>query len=178
MDVTATEALGRWDQREEHRDRDVLSMLKSMDAAEDERKRVPNSHIPAYMVEIMAAGSSTTSHTATFACFELMRHPRQAEKLRQELEATYPDAQKIDETKMMKLPYLDAVLRETMRMMPMIPGPLPRFLGEGVGVAGMKVPILQLKGFGWARLVSADSYSPDTSRRGSFYSCIEPGASS
>ena len=178
MDVTATEALRRWDQREEHRDRDVLSMLKSMDAAEDGRKRVPNSHIPAYMVEIMAAGSSTTSHTATFACFELMRHPRQAEKLRQELEATYPDAQKIDETKMMKLPYLDAVLRETMRMMPMIPGPLPSFLGEGVEVAGKKVCILQPKGFGWARLVSADSYSPDTSRRGSFYSCIEPGASS
>lgn len=98
MDVTAKDALERWQVRSEHRDRDVLSMLKSMDDAEDERKRIPNSHIPAYMVEMLAAGSSITSHTATFACFELARHYEEAAKLREELEKAYPDRQSIEET--------------------------------------------------------------------------------
>lgn len=139
MDVTAKEALQRWDSDKQHRDRDVLSMLKSMDAAVDERKRVPNSHIPAYMVEMLAAGSSTTSHTAAFACWELMRHPQAAEKLREELERTFPARGEVDETKMIDLPYLDSVIRETMRLIPIIPGPLPRYLGEEIEVNGMKV---------------------------------------
>lgn len=140
MDVTAKEALKRWEVREEHHDRDVLSMLKSMNDAEEERKRIPNSHIPAYMVEMLAAGSSTTSHTATFFCYELARHPEEAEKLRKELEAAFPDKNSIDETQTMHLPYLDAVLRETMRMTPMIPGPLPRYLGDPIEVDGHRVP--------------------------------------
>lgn len=142
MDVTAREALERWQSRTDRRDRDVLSMLKSMNDAEEERKRVPNSHIPAYMVEMLAAGSSTTSHTATFTCFELMRHPEQAKRLREELEQTFPDHHDLDETKMMSLPYLDAVLRETMRLMPMIPGPLPRYLADPIEVEGKKVGTL------------------------------------
>lgn len=138
MDVTAKEALARWESEDVHRDRDVLSMLQSMAAAEDERKRVPNSHIPAYMVEMLAAGSSTTSHTATFVCFELSQHSEAAEKLRKELEYTFPTGE-IEEPKLMDLPYLDAVIRETMRMLPMIPGPLERYLPEEVEVNGVKV---------------------------------------
>ena len=147
LDLTAKEALERWSSEKEHRDRDVLSMLKSMDEAVDERKRVPNSHIPAYMVEMLAAGSSTTAHTATFLCWQLTRHPEAAKKLREELVNTFPDRNEIDETKMVDLPYLDAVIRETMRWIPMIPGPLPRYLGDEIEVEGLKVspalPFLQ-----------------------------------
>lgn len=139
MDVTAKAALERWNSEKEHRDRDVLSMLKSMDAAVDEKKRVPNSHIPAYMVEMLAAGSSTTAHTATFTCWELTQNLKAAEKLREELERTFPDRTDIDETRMMDLPYLDAVIRETMRIIPMIPGPLPRYLADEIEVDGLKV---------------------------------------
>ncbi|KAK3074172.1 hypothetical protein LTR53_003642 [Teratosphaeriaceae sp. CCFEE 6253] len=140
MDVTAKDALQRWQTSSEHRDRDVLSMLKFMNGAEEERKRIPNSHIPAYMVEMLAAGSSTTSHTATFACYELMRHPKEAGRLREELESAFPNKDNIDETKTMQLPFLDSVLRETMRLMPMIPGPLPRYLGDSIDVRGYQVP--------------------------------------
>lgn len=39
----------------------------------------------------------------------------------------------------MGLPYLDAALREIMRLMPMIPGPLPRYLGDPIEVGGRQV---------------------------------------
>lgn len=126
MDVTAKEALARWSEEGgssgHRRDRDVLSMLMSMEENADERKRVPHEHIPAYMVEMLAAGSSTTSHTATFTCFQLSRDQQVQDRLREELRDTFPDAGDIDEKKMMDLPLLDAVIRETMRLMPMIPG--------------------------------------------------------
>lgn len=141
MDVTAREALARWKENPESRhDRDVLSMLQAMNDAEDPRKRVPNDHIPAYMVEMLAAGSSTTSHTAAFTFDRLSINPEYLAKLHGELRATFPDASSMDETLMMDLPYLDAAIRETMRMFPMVPGPLERYLGEGVEVSGLRVP--------------------------------------
>lgn len=142
MDITAKEALQWWNEQKVHRDRDVLSMLKAMDKEDlDERRRVPESHIPAYMVEMLAAGSSTTSHTVTFCCWQLMRHPEAANKLREELEKAFPDKGDIDERKTMELPWLDAVIRETMRLMPMLPGPLPRYIGEAIEVDGIAVSI-------------------------------------
>ncbi|KAK4621262.1 Cholesterol side-chain cleavage enzyme, mitochondrial [Fulvia fulva] len=140
MDVTAKDALSRWHSEGGHRDKDVLGMLLSMHEAVDERKRVPKDHIPAYMVEMMAAGSSTTSHTATFTCHQLAYHPEIQHKLRKELKTAFPDSANIDEKEMMDLPMLDAVLRETMRSMPMIPGPLERLLGEAVTVDRLQIP--------------------------------------
>ena len=142
MDITAKEALSRWATRSEHRDLDVLSMMISMDEAVDERKRIPRDHIPAFMVEMLAAGSSTTSHTAVFACFELAYHPELQVKLRKELDDAFPDVNDVDEKNFMDLPYLDAVLRETMRLRPMIPGTQ----SSRRGMAGMVDRLTVLQG--------------------------------
>jgi cytochrome P450 len=121
MDITAKEALSRWKPKSEYRDRDVLSMMLSMENATDGRKRVPKENITTYMVEMLAAASSTMSHTPTCTCFELARNPEVQAKLHQELVDNFPDADNIDQKEMMNLPYLDAVLRETMRLVPMSP---------------------------------------------------------
>ncbi|KAF2188155.1 cytochrome P450 [Zopfia rhizophila CBS 207.26] len=141
MDVTAREALNRWENNKDtHREMDVLSMLQAMNDAEDPAKRVPNDHIPAYIVEMLAAGSSTTSHTAAFACWLLSRNESVQERLQEELFEAFPDADGMDFKKTMDLPFLDAVIKETMRLYPMIPGPLERFLGKEVKVDGKVVP--------------------------------------
>ncbi|BCS23630.1 uncharacterized protein APUU_40074A [Aspergillus puulaauensis] len=140
MDVTAREALERWHARpEERHQKDVLSMLQAMSHSDDPTKRIPSEHIPAYMVEMLAAGSSTTSHTAAFACDQLARYPRALEALQRELIDTFPDKDNIDERQMLSLQYLEGVIYETMRLYPMIPGPLERHLGEWIEVDGMKV---------------------------------------
>lgn len=141
LDTTAKQALERWQEKGSTKhSRDVLSMLKAMEAEEDPRKRLPNDHIPAYMVEMLAAGSSTTSHTVAFACFLLARHSAEQVAFRKELFETFPDAEDIDPTKTTTLPYLDAVLKETMRLYPMIPGPLERHLGKPIELCGVEIP--------------------------------------
>ena len=140
MDITAREALDRWNSRPDNRhQKDVLSLLQSMNNSDDPRKRIPNDHIPAYMVEMLAAGSSTTSHTAAFACHQLARHPEALEALQKELIETFPDKEQINERQMLSLKLLEGVIYETMRLYPMIPGPLERHLGEWIEVDGMKV---------------------------------------
>jgi cytochrome P450 len=115
-------------------------MLQSMNSAEDPLKRVPSDHIPAYIVEMLAAGSSTTSHTAAFTCWMLTRNDAAQKRLHKELFEAFPDVSTMDIRQVMDLPYLDAVIRETMRMYPMIPGPLERYLPREIVVAGKTVP--------------------------------------
>lgn len=144
MDITAREALERWQKSEKgekgatRNTKDVLSMLQSMDTAKTAPVRQED--IPAYMVEMLAAGSSTTSHTAAFACWLLSRDSEAQARLRQELYETFPDTDTIDIKQTTELPYLDGVIRETMRMYPMIPGPLERYTGKNITMAGYSVP--------------------------------------
>lgn len=140
LDITARDALARWvEHLESRRNKDVLSMLQSMNEAEDPRKRIPSDHTPAYIVEMLAAGSST-SHTAAFVCYQLAKQPATLQALKSELRTTFPDYNAIDERKMLDLPLLDSVIRETMRIFPMIPGPLERHLGDWIEVNGLRVP--------------------------------------
>jgi cytochrome P450 len=140
MDETAQDALARWlaSKNSAHRDKDVLSMLQSMNKANV--SAVPTADVPAYMVEMLAAGSSTTSHTAAFTCWLLTRNPEAQARLREELLDAFPDVDTLDIKKTIDLPFLDAVIRETMRMYPMIPGPLERYLGKDITVAGKLIP--------------------------------------
>jgi cytochrome P450 len=140
MDVTAKEALARWNEKEvKTHDRDVLSMLSSMDNLDDPQHRITPEDLPAYMVEMMAAGSSTTSHTAAFACWALANNPKAQYRLRQELFDIFPDPKRLDMKATQRSDYLDAVIKETMRLWPMIPGPLERYLGKPIEVNGLYV---------------------------------------
>jgi cytochrome P450 len=141
IDTTAHEALRRWETRDKRHGRDVLSMLKEMECNDKTGgQHIPNAHIPAYMVEMMAAGSSTTSLTAALTCRLLTRNQSAQEKLREELFRAFPDREQILPRDVQNLPYLDAVIRETMRLWPAIPGPLERYLANPVTVNGHYIP--------------------------------------
>ncbi|KAH9846772.1 cytochrome P450 [Lenzites betulinus] len=67
----------------------------------------------------IVSGHESTTQTLGFTIFELSRHPAVQDRLRQELdefprEPTYDDYQN-------RLPYLDAVLKETLRLYPALP---------------------------------------------------------
>ena len=168
MDVTAREALDRWQASDNpaRRDKDVLSMLQSMGKAN--AYAVPREDLPAYMVEMLAAGSSTASHTAAFACWLLTRHPDAQSQLRKELNEAFPDQEDLDIKKSTDLPFLDGVIKETMRMYPMIPGPLERYLGRETSVSGKVLPrgvIASTAAYNQGRLGSVypepDSWKPE-----------------
>jgi cytochrome P450 len=99
----------------------------------------------------MAAGIDTTGDGLCFLMHELSlprsRHVQQ--RLREEFERN-PDA-KLDE-----LPYLDAVIKEGLRLFPPIPMSLPRYVPEGGrSISGYDIPggsIVSCQAFSMHRL--------------------------
>ncbi|KEF51227.1 uncharacterized protein A1O9_12730 [Exophiala aquamarina CBS 119918] len=141
LDAFARNALQKWNNREtKGHEKDVLSMLLALNSKQNASQSIDPEHIPAYIVEMMAAGSSTTSNTAAIACWVLARHQDVQNELRQELRKAFPNHNQIDMKQCLNLKYLDCVIFEVMRLWPIVPGPLERHLGQSITVNGVTVP--------------------------------------
>jgi cytochrome P450 len=95
--------------------------------------------IAAEMLDHIQAGHGGTGITLTFLMCELSRNPRLIVKLMEEELATLGanfSAQALD-----GLPFLDALLMETMRLYPGSLGPFPRYVPEkGASLANFDIP--------------------------------------
>ncbi|KAG8735670.1 hypothetical protein FRC10_010286 [Ceratobasidium sp. 414] len=100
--------------------RDLLTLLiKSNMAYENEGQRMSNEEVLGQIATFLVAGHETTATATTWALYALTKHPECQRKLRQEL----LDSGLGDEPSMAeldKLPYLDNVVRETMRIHPAV----------------------------------------------------------
>jgi cytochrome P450 len=85
---------------------------------------------------IAFAGSGTTSTTLIYLIYSLSRAPGIQMRLRTELQAA---GESLNDVK--DLPFLNAVIRETMRLYPTIISTLPRMLDVPIDVGGVVLPI-------------------------------------
>ncbi|KAJ9058870.1 hypothetical protein DSO57_1007808 [Entomophthora muscae] len=82
----------------------------------------------------ISAGSDSTANTMTWALYLILKHPQVNEKLTQELFKYFPSLESpitLAECKQNKLPYLDAVIKESMRVLPTAAGSLERVVPSG-----------------------------------------------
>ncbi|KAK7420612.1 hypothetical protein QQZ08_010304 [Neonectria magnoliae] len=87
------------------------------------------------------AGSETTAATLAGAVYMLATHRAVKEKLEAEIRSSYTDEEEIDLLNAAKLPYLGAVVEETLRMYPPAPNALPRITPpQGDIILGESVP--------------------------------------
>ncbi|TLD37843.1 cytochrome P450 46A1 [Venturia nashicola] len=90
-------------------------------------------------VTFLVAGGDPTAHTITFAIYEIIRHPEVLKELRVELDRATSLDEKISSTTQVKSPYLNAIIKETMRMH----GPgfgTFRYCEEDTEIDGIKLP--------------------------------------
>ncbi|KAF7518743.1 hypothetical protein G7054_g13345 [Neopestalotiopsis clavispora] len=87
----------------------------------------------------LIAGAETTATTITTVFYFLARHPNVIKKLRDELHETFKSYSTITGDAVARLPYLNAVLEETMRVFPPVPPGPPR-VSPGDFVDGIYVP--------------------------------------
>ena len=71
---------------------------------------------------------------------ELVRNPNVMSKAKQELEQTIGKGKVIEESDIARLPYLQAVLKETFRLHPAVPLLLPRKADRDVNIQGYTIP--------------------------------------
>ncbi|KAF7777643.1 hypothetical protein Agabi119p4_3715 [Agaricus bisporus var. burnettii] len=101
------------------RQNDILSLLVRANASGEADQRIPAEQILAQIPTFMAAGHETTSTATTWALFELAKDSHMQQRLREELLNVATQSPTVDELN--ALTYLDAVIRETMRLHSPVP---------------------------------------------------------
>jgi hypothetical protein len=120
--------------------------LKAMSKVDSEKGAYPKRlEIASDMFAHNSAAHETSGNTLTFAYYELSKHPEVQQKLRHELltleppllypqtgsKLDLPSAKEID-----ALPYLEAVILETLRLYPVVPGGQPRRVPKTCSLGG------------------------------------------
>jgi cytochrome P450 len=94
---------------------DVISML--LQAQDEGGNTMPDQQIRDETLTLLAAGHATTANTLSWAFYLLSNHPEQREKLLEELRTVLGGRPPtVDD--LAKLPYLDMVVKEAMRLYP------------------------------------------------------------
>jgi coumaroylquinate(coumaroylshikimate) 3'-monooxygenase len=89
---------------------------------------------------MITAGTDTTVISVEWAMAELLRNPRVQEKLQEELDHVVGRDRVLSETDFPNLPYLQAVVKESLRLHPPTPLMLPHRASASVKIAGYDIP--------------------------------------
>ncbi|CAI0476643.1 unnamed protein product [Linum tenue] len=90
--------------------------------------------------DLFMAGTDTTSTTLEWAMAELLRNPTTLAKAREELDCTIEKGNHLQESDIHRLPYLQSIIKETLRLHPSAPFLLPHKAGADVEINGFTIP--------------------------------------
>lgn len=114
-------------------------MLDSL-LAEENKKELDREKIQHLLHDLLVGGTDTTTYTLEWAMAELLHNPNVMSKVKKELEETIGIGNPIEESDVTRLPYLQAIIKETLRLHPIAPLLLPRKAKEDVEVNGYLIP--------------------------------------
>ncbi|KAF8319089.1 cytochrome P450 [Clavulina sp. PMI_390] len=100
--------------------KDILTLLMKANMAQGINQRLSDDELVAQMSTFLFAGHETTATAINWAIFHMIKYPPSQEALRNEALHVLTDTPTYDE--LSSLPYLDAVVRETLRMSPSVVG--------------------------------------------------------
>ena len=86
------------------------------------------------------AGSETSATTMSASTWFLLNNPDKMQRLKKELRDVFKRADEITVPSVSNLPFLEAVLKEAMRIHPPAAVALPRYVDRPVTIAGHQVP--------------------------------------
>ncbi|KAH9697088.1 cytochrome P450 family 76 subfamily C polypeptide 7 [Citrus sinensis] len=104
--------------------KDILDTL--LNIIQDKSVEIETKHLKHFFADLFIAGNDTTSSTMEWAMAELLHNPEALLKAKLELEQTVCKCNPIEESDITRLPYLQAVVKETLRLHPAAPLLLPR----------------------------------------------------
>ncbi|OVA03213.1 Cytochrome P450 [Macleaya cordata] len=128
------------DQHKEEKEKDFLDVLLEFEGnGKDESAKISDRNLNMLILELLTAGTEATVTTVEWAMTELLRKPEAMKKVRAEIFEVVGDERKIEESDIQDLPYLCAVIKETLRLHP---GPflVPRSVVKDTEFMGYWIP--------------------------------------
>ncbi|KAK9118059.1 hypothetical protein Scep_016152 [Stephania cephalantha] len=117
---------------------DLLDAL--LNNCQKDGSKLSKNTILTLLQDVFIAGSDTSSSTIEWAMAELLRNPEKLEKVKAELRDKIKEGKQIEESDIPYLLYLQAVVKETLRLHPPAPLLLPRRAQTDVELCGFNVP--------------------------------------
>ncbi|XP_019174304.1 PREDICTED: cytochrome P450 81F3-like [Ipomoea nil] len=96
--------------------------------------------IRSLMLVMLAAGTDTSSGTMEWGLSLLLNHPQVLKKAQMEIDDRVGHERLLEESDLANLPYLNCILKETLRMYPVGPLLIPHESSEECTVAGYRIP--------------------------------------
>jgi cytochrome P450 len=121
-------------------DKDFLQFLLQLKDEGDPKTPLTMNHIKALFLDMIIGGTDTTNNTLEFAMAEIMNKPEVMQRVKQELDAVVGKNTTLEESHIPKLPYLYAVMKETLRLHPILPLIGRHYTSETCIIGGYTIP--------------------------------------
>ncbi|KAG0620616.1 hypothetical protein M758_4G229700 [Ceratodon purpureus] len=123
-------------------DKDMVDVLLRTMHEQDQKEtlKLDVSTIKATVMSMIAAGVDTSSITVEWGMAELIRHPDTMQKLTEELDSVVGKTRMVQETDIPNLKYLQAVVKEVLRLHPPAPLLIPHVSTQDCEIAGYHIP--------------------------------------
>lgn len=126
---------------EHRRDRDRNTMINHLLTLQDSQPEYYTEDIIKGLILIMLlAGTRTLSTSLEWAVCNLLNHPDVERKAREELYTQIGQDHTVDEADISKLPYLQSVILESLRLHPVVPLLAPHMSSADCTIGGYDVP--------------------------------------
>ncbi|CAI9290235.1 unnamed protein product [Lactuca saligna] len=119
--------------------KDLLQILLELEEQKDETS-ISITQIKAFLLDIMVAGTETTTTLIEWAMAEIMQNHDIMKRIQKELADVVGLDNIVEESHLPKLQYLDATIKETFRLHPIVPLILPRSPSQDCIVGGYTIP--------------------------------------
>ncbi|XP_009794425.1 geraniol 8-hydroxylase-like [Nicotiana tabacum] len=117
---------------------DVLEALLDISAKNPEE--IGQNHIKSMFLDLFGAGTDTTTSTLEWAMAEMLRQPEIMRKAQVELGEVIGKGKIVEEADVSQLPYLQCIIKETLRMHPPFPLLVPRKVEQDVELCDYIIP--------------------------------------
>ncbi|KAI9173767.1 hypothetical protein LWI28_006150 [Acer negundo] len=138
-DILEEHKINAGDGSEKHSDM-LTTLISLMDNADGEGEKLTETEIKALLLNMLTAGTDTTSSTVEWAIAELIRHPMILAQARKELNSVVGPNRLVSELDLPQLTYFQALIKETFRLHPSTPLSLPRMASESCVINGYHIP--------------------------------------
>ncbi|KAG5582109.1 hypothetical protein H5410_052736 [Solanum commersonii] len=109
---------------------DVLEVLLNLSA--ENPKEIDHNHIKSLLLDLFSGGTDSPTTTLEWAMAEIFRQPEIMKKVQVELAEVVGKGKPLEESNIPKLPYLQFIVKETLRLHPPAPFLIPRKVEQDV----------------------------------------------
>ncbi|KAL9463676.1 hypothetical protein AB3S75_001482 [Citrus x aurantiifolia] len=120
--------------------KDMVDVLLQLADDPSLEVKIERHGVKAFTQDLIAGGTESSAVTVEWAISELIKKPEIFEKATEELDRVIGKERWVEEKDIVNLPFIDAIVKETMRLHPVAPFLVPRAAREDCNVAGYDIP--------------------------------------